>query len=118
MKYLSSFTLLVILIAAAPTYTFGGWGGGCLSDEDCYETECCLKQFGIVGQCLVRPQEDEICTPKPKHSRMFQQSMCPCAPGLECIINGNRKYPGMGFSKPPTCQPVAQAEESNESTEK
>ncbi|GBN03323.1 hypothetical protein AVEN_42390-1, partial [Araneus ventricosus] len=34
------------------------WKGGCKSDDDCKETQCCLKQYGTAyGQCMKGPQE-------------------------------------------------------------
>ncbi|KAF8794429.1 U3-aranetoxin-Ce1a-like [Argiope bruennichi] len=111
MKFLLCTILLIVAISAYAD-AFGMWKGGCKSDDDCKETQCCLKQYGTAyGQCMKRPQEGEMCIPQNKFNKMFQQNSCPCPEGLECSSGGKAKSPGMNYAVPPVCRPIPETTE-------
>ncbi|XP_054715681.1 uncharacterized protein LOC129225146 [Uloborus diversus] len=115
MKVFISFLFILSLALCIDAFT--GWPGGCKADEDCDETECCIRQGAQFGICLQRPLEGERCIPTGKQSRMYQQASCPCAAGFKCSSSGKRTFPGMKYTKPPTCQAVPETTEPPRTTE-
>ncbi|GFQ77476.1 prokineticin domain-containing protein [Trichonephila clavata] len=109
--------LLMVLAFSAYANAFGMWKGGCKSDDDCNENQCCLKQYGSsFGQCMKRPKEGDMCIPDNKFNKMFQQNSCPCPEGLKCTTGDKNNASGMNYALPPRCQVIPETTEEPSTT--
>uniref|UniRef100_A0A4Q8K0W8 U60-Liphistoxin-Lsp1a_1 n=1 Tax=Liphistius sp. SGP-2016 TaxID=1905180 RepID=A0A4Q8K0W8_9ARAC len=100
---------LVILSVAVAIEAYG-WRGGCKSQDDCPEDECCMGFSNFYGSCRKRLAKGYNCQPNLKRGEKFYFGQCPCQVGLECTMRDDYDFPGSQYVKDARCrQPPAEA---------